>query len=97
MNYTYDFLQGGNWVNTPMSSNIFGFKYLKESQSLLVQFKGAAGPGQVYRYDQVPEQLAVNFFNSQSKGKFFLQHIRNAFAGRKCDITGQVFAEKKVL
>ena len=68
-----------NWVETPESSNIIKFGYDAEKQELQVTFKG----GKTYSYAAVPPELAEQFRQSPSKGKFFSAHIKTAFEFKK--------------
>jgi heme/copper-type cytochrome/quinol oxidase subunit 3 len=57
------------------SSNILGLKYIVDTKSLEVTFTS----GQVYRYDDVPEDVADLMFNAESVGKTFFAAIKGKF------------------
>jgi hypothetical protein len=86
MDVLQEIIEQGNWFGTPQSSNVMRLRYMKESGTLIIQFKG----GQHYRYDNVPKSLAIEFLNSPSKGKFFLSRVKNSHKGTKCDANGLV-------
>lgn len=62
------------------SSNVKGYGYDAASRTLGVQFK-AGGP--VYRYADVPPEVADGLASAESKGKFFATEIRNKFEHSK--------------
>jgi len=74
-----------NWTEVEGSSNIAAIDYTAGSPetdlgTLYVRFSSGAE----YRYLNVPNQLAEDFFESESKGKFFHANIRRAdFSGSK--------------
>lgn len=57
------------------SSNILGLKYIVATKSLEVTFTS----GQVYRYDDVSEEVADQMFNAESVGKTFFATIKGKF------------------
>lgn len=57
------------------SSNLASVGYDPEEMVLEVAFKS----GSVYRYSNVPMGVHVGLLSAGSKGKFFHQHIRNAY------------------
>lgn len=75
------------------SSNIASIGYDLARQTLAVEFKS----GDVFHYAGVADELALEFYNSESKGKFFHARIRGKFAGKMmtgpcsaCGINGVV-------
>ncbi len=65
---------------TPVvSSNLSGVGYSRTLQILRVRFKH----GGVYDYYNVPEFKYTDFMNSQSKGKYFRQSIKEAYKFRR--------------
>ena len=74
------------------SSQVAGFGYDAETQTLAVQFPGrGATPGSVYHYSAVPPEVFAEFQASESKGKFFGSKIRGHFSYEKQpDETGTV-------
>ena len=53
--------------------------------------------GAEYSYDKVPNQLAVDFFESESKGKFFHANISRVYEGvRNLDNELQADLEKRM-
>lgn len=81
-------IEQGVWFLTPQSSNITRLRYLKEQKKLIIQFK----QGTYYVYEGIPPTLTFELVNSQSKGKFFIAQIRNAYRGVKCDQDGNILA-----
>ena len=55
--------------------------YDSETQTLHVQF----GNGNVYAYQNVPEDLYQRFLQAESKGKFFSIEIRNRYSSAKVE------------
>lgn len=71
-----------NWTEVEGSSNITGIAYVANDPNadegvLSVRFSS----GSEYNYAGVPADLAVDFFNAASKGKFFHQNIRADYSG----------------
>jgi len=62
------------------SSNIAGIFY--ENNTLYLQFN----KGQVYSYENVPEEIYIWLLNSESKGKFFKENILNKYIGKKVEV-----------
>jgi hypothetical protein len=60
--------------NVP-SSAIASIGYDQDSEILEVEFVS----GKLYRYQDVPFDLYVDFLEADSKGQFFNDHIRDAF------------------
>lgn len=57
------------------SSSIVGVGYDPNSKTLEIQFVS----GEVYRYFDVPPEVHSNLVNSESKGHFFMAHIRDVY------------------
>lgn len=74
------------------SSQVSGFGYDADTQTLAVQFPGrGATPGSIYHYSAVPPEVFADFQASESKGKFFGSKIRGHFSYEKQpDETGTV-------
>lgn len=62
-------------VTTPESSNIQSIGYDRESQAMTVIFKN----GSTYTYALVPIEVWVDFIFADSPGRFFSEHVRNAY------------------
>lgn len=69
-----------NLTMTPLkSTNLAGYHYDAVKRRLTIEFHGKLGrPGNRYRYDDVPEELASKLAEAESPGGFFTEHIRNA-------------------
>jgi hypothetical protein len=63
------------WVQVH-STNVKRIKYNQKQKHLFIEFKNNA----VYRYDDVPIEVAVDFFNSSSMGRFVWRRLRDRFA-----------------
>ena len=63
------------------SSNIEGYCYLPDRTLLLIEFKS----GGVYAYENVPADVAFNFANASSHGKFFQANIKDRYTATKLD------------
>lgn len=63
------------------SSNIVSAGYDETDHILEIEFKD----GGVYKYLDVPLEVFDSFMNSESKGKFFHQNIKNAYGNTKSD------------
>lgn len=61
------------------SSTIAELDYNTETNYLFVTFKN----GDIYKYVEVEEALANNFFKATSKGQFLWKHIREKHAYSK--------------
>ena len=55
------------------SSNINSIGY--ENGELVVEFKG----GSSYKYLDVPQEMFINMINSESKGKFLAENLKNKY------------------
>lgn len=64
-----------DWIYTPESSNITGFRYDSDSHVLTVEFKS----GERYNYYDVPERLFEEMKAASSKGQFLAQHIKGTY------------------
>lgn len=66
------------------SSNVFAYAYNKDSQTLIVAFKG----GKIYSYGKVPPALYNGLQASESKGHFISVNIvkNQSFKFRKYEI-----------
>ncbi len=75
------------------SSQISGYGYNAESQTLALSFPGrGATPDVVYHYFDFPAEAWADFQAAESKGKFFGAHIKGKFAYEKQpDAEGIVF------
>ena len=80
-------------MNTPQwrpveSSNIAAVSYVpsedftKDTGELFVRFSSGAE----YRYEDFPAQLALDFFEADSLGKFFHGNIRSSYPGLKLEV-----------
>lgn len=64
-----------NWV--PLESKMFlSAAYDTSKQTLYLRFRKT---GDVYRYFDVPAESYQAFLAAESKGRFFLDHIRHDF------------------
>ena len=60
----------------PLESRMFtAVAYAAESQALWLRFRS----GEVYRYFGFPREMFGEFTNAESKGRYFLSHIRDQF------------------
>lgn len=57
------------------SSNIEGYAYHSEKQKLWIAFKG----GRVYRYSNVPPEVANGLHLAESKGKYHSTYIKGKY------------------
>lgn len=62
-----------------VSSNLAAYGYDAHRQVLAVTFKS----GEIWHYGSVSADLAEQFAEAESKGKFFVAHIRGKFPGEK--------------
>lgn len=62
-----------NTINTPKSSVIKSLTYDENRKDLQVNFKS----GKLYVYTPVSQQFFNKLSKTESKGKFFNQHIKN--------------------
>lgn len=62
-------------IETPKSSSIARFCYKEREQVLIVEFKH----GGVYNYYDVPQRVFEQMILAPSKGRFFLEHIREEY------------------
>ena len=74
------------WLYVQGSSNIDAIRYVAEGPlgdfgKLRILFHSGAE----YAYDKVPTQLAMEFFESESKGKFFHGNISHKYEGVKVE------------
>jgi hypothetical protein len=61
---------------TPIHSEIISsIGYDRESKTLEVEFTSLA----VYRYEGVPPQIFHDLLASDSRGKYFLEHVKGLF------------------
>ena len=63
------------WINTPDSTMMIGFGYVKKTQILTVHFKHGAR----YNYYDVPETVFEEMKTASSKGQFFALNIRDCY------------------
>ena len=80
----FNFDNPQRWTLVQGSSNIAAIQYtagdpLADIGTLRIRFNSGAE----YFYDKVPNQLAVDFFESESKGKFFHTNISRVYEGVK--------------
>lgn len=57
------------------SSNLMGWDYHRESNTLTIQFKF----GKTYQYAKVPEQVFKELLAAESHGKYFTQSIKTLY------------------
>lgn len=62
-------------IETPKSSSIARFCYDAANQVLVIQFTH----GRVYNYYDVPETVFKEMISASSKGRFFLENIREEY------------------
>ena len=62
-------------LQTVTSSNLDQVGYDAARRQLVVVFRS----GEAYRYDGVPPELYERLLQADSKGKFFVAHVRQAF------------------
>jgi hypothetical protein len=68
-------------LQTVTSSNLDQVGYDAARLQLIVVFKSGAA----YRYDGVPSDCYERLLQADSKGKFFMAHVRNAFPFTRLD------------
>jgi len=61
------------------SSNISGASYNPNAGTLTIQFHS----GGVYEYHGVAPEIAEKFFDADSKGGFFHEHIKSNYSFKK--------------
>ena len=61
------------------SSSLRSIGYDRSTHTLEVEFRS----GGVYRYNGVPDTIWSELRRSESKGKFFLEHVRDHFAATR--------------
>jgi hypothetical protein len=66
-------------ISPVVSSNIAGIGFDKESETLRVEFHN----GSAFEYFDVPESLHAEFMQSESKGRFFAQNIKDRYQSQK--------------
>jgi hypothetical protein len=65
---------------TPVqSSNLLSVGYDRLNRVMEIEFNS----GHVYQYFNVPEEIYIGLLNASSHGKYFHQHIRNAYQYRQ--------------
>ena len=64
-----------------ISSNIDGYRYLRNKQQLLITFKSGAS----YGYEGVPDSVLAEFEAASSKGTYFNQRIKDQFTTTPLD------------
>jgi hypothetical protein len=70
-------------MNPVMASIISSIGYDGETSSLYIQFKAT---GIIYQYNDVPVSVYDELLNSDGKGLYYNQYIRNKYA---CSIVGR--------
>jgi len=63
------------WIPTPQSSNVVGFRYDEASQTLTVEFNG----GSRYNYYDVPQHVFEGMKSADSKGKYLNTEIKGVY------------------
>lgn len=63
------------WISTPESSNVTGFRYEEATQVLTVEFNS----GSRYDYYDVPEHVFEGMKSADSKGKFINSEIKSHY------------------
>ena len=63
------------WNTTPQSSNVAGFGYDKDRQTLIVEFKS----GIRYNYYDIPEHVYDGIKLAGSKGKYLNSEIKGIY------------------
>jgi len=73
-----------SWNKVEGSSNIEEFAYIAgDPETRLGTLYVRFASGTEYKYEKFPDQLAEDFFNANSKGKFFHANIRDDYAGER--------------
>jgi hypothetical protein len=62
-----------------ISSNVAGYYYDEDAQTLEIEFRN----GSVYQYDKVPQAVADQFEQAQSKGTFVAKALKGTYFGSK--------------
>lgn len=73
-----DWITLGRWVQIK-SSNVAAIRYDEGLRRMYVAFKG----GSVYACDNFPEEIAKQYFDASSAGKFHWRLRRAGYAFRK--------------
>jgi KTSC domain len=68
------------------STSLNAATYQEQSAFLELEFRSGA----IYRYLGVPAPVYQELLRSESKGRYFNQHIRNRFTHAKIDIANSV-------
>lgn len=70
-----------------VSSQLAGFGYDGETNTLAIRFNPKAGDeqGPLYHYFGVPQGVFQAFSDSDSKGSFFYAHIKNKYDWQKVE------------
>lgn len=80
-----EWLHSGTMKLIENSTNVYGISYDLQNQALFIQFKHwepgmdwmeHSGPGSVYRYDDIDESEALEFYRSASKGCWIWDRLR---------------------
>jgi len=63
------------WIATPGSSNLAGFRYNETTQTLTVQFNS----GTIYDYYDVPPHVFEGMKSADSQGKYLNKEIKGVY------------------
>jgi hypothetical protein len=63
------------------SSNLKSVGYDPRSRTLEIEFHN----GGVYQYDEVSQQTYDDLIAAASKGRYYAEHIRDHYSGRRID------------
>ncbi|MGI8519154.1 MAG: KTSC domain-containing protein [Actinomycetota bacterium] len=61
------------------SSMIYSIGYDGETSTMMIVFRN----GQTYEFHLIPHRVYVDFLASESKGKFFMDHLKFSQYGRR--------------
>lgn len=74
-----------NWLSASVkrepveSSNLAGIGYNRGARVLEIEFRS----GGIYRYREVPAEIYEGLLNAESKGGYFVRHIRGRYEFRR--------------
>lgn len=79
-----DHLSAAQWVRLKVwarveSSNVARILYEEDLQELHVEFSN----GSIYTYHQVPDNVAADFFNTDSMGRFVHKRLKGVYGYTK--------------
>jgi hypothetical protein len=61
------------------SSNLAGIGYNRSARVLEIEFQSGA----IYRYREVPAEIYEGLLSAESKGQYFIRHVRGRYEFRR--------------